>query len=385
MVATTENSGYVTSLSENLAKTTSAHITPLSPEKYIQTERIEYSLEELIEKTEEQLAEIGITNQDILDTIGSGETFISRPEKRLVETETAMEWAANYWKALNQNFENRLKKSTDKSKVMYADVRMRALGVTRFLDSLSDYTNGETYAEVRDLLTTACDIYILAEATDQNLNIKPADMSRAISRSVNLGLRNPQGLDQAISMVTNSGIENVGLYDAAEGYIDGIKAEFMAAKIMGEYEYGDIGYTITFKKPLPHRDSKEGTDFCLTISDDNKNSAELAIFDVKKAAYVSREGCCRLVPENGGLVVYEGNDQVPSRREQFVIPESFEASVLRLNEVGIVIRLPKKLIETSSIMEIDEMDNGSNTDYNTAKSQIFNEVWYVFERMNHEN
>jgi hypothetical protein len=52
-----------------------------------------------------------------------------------------------------------------------------------------------------------------------------------------------------------------------------------------------------------------------------------------------------------------------------------------LNEVGIVIRLPKKLIETSTIMEIDEMDKGSNTDYNTARSQIFNELWYVFERM----
>jgi hypothetical protein len=383
MVSNSENPSSVTSIAENLAKSVPSHLTPLSPEKYIKIEKKEFDLEQLIEMAQEELEVVGITEKEILETIESGKAFITKTEKRLVETEEAVEWATNYWNALNQSFENRLRKGNVRDKVAYADVRLRALGVTQFLDTLSDYTDAETYSQVRDVLTTACDIYIIAEVNTFGLNMDAFDMAKGMGRAVTLGLQDPESIDKAISLVENSNYANLGMENAVRGNIEGIKAECLAGMILTQYEFPDIGYEVTIKKGPALRDAIEGADFILTISE-GRHEMELAVFDIKKATTALGEGSCRLVVDSGKVIVYEGDHILPSKRDIYEIEETFEFGLLNHNNIGIVTRLPRNLVEKYTVTELSEMDKVSNSDYNDAKSHIFRELGYVLERIGNQ-
>ncbi len=362
-----------------LAEAGKVHFTPIPPEKHIKPPEITYSVDELERLTTEELAEMGISVEEVLEKIMQEEAVLSKPEKNS-GYEVVMEWVNGYWDAMNKSFEKRLGKSKNTSDVLYADVRLRSAGVKRFLDILPRYTDIETYNQAYAVLVTACEICVLAEVDAGNLNLENYLKAGALSRAVDLGLADPESLDTALELVSSVYTEKPGLSDYFESVVEGIKAEIVVGQMVSNYAFPDVGYDMEFKKPATYRDVTEGADFVLKILD-GKNSQELAIFDVKKAKKPGCEGVCRVVVDGNSPKIYERDFEKPSDAELFEIEDNFLRAVVRNKEMGVVIRLPGNLVKGYSIAQLREMDNGGNLDYNEAKSLVYRELGYVLERV----
>ncbi|NMB70066.1 hypothetical protein GYA27_02590 [candidate division WWE3 bacterium] len=362
-----------------LAESGKARFTPISPERYIKPPEVTYNINDLERLTTEELEKIGISVDEVLEKLVLEETTLSKPEKNS-GYETAMEWVNGYWDAMNKSLEKRLVGSNSKSEVYYADVRLRALGVKRFLSVMQEFTDEGTFNQVNDILVTACDICVLAEANAGKLNMDNIIKSGAIGRAVNLGLSDPKALDMAMKLVSAAHTERLGLFDHVESLVDGIKAEIVAGRIVSGYDFPDVGYDMVFQKPPAFRDVNEGADFVLTIHD-GKFSKELALFDVKKAEISNGQGSCRVVTEGNLPKIYEGDYERPSNLDLYDIEANFLYAVAKNNEMGIVIRLPRDLVTNYSVEQLSEMDNKDNPDYNEAKSHIYRELGYILERV----
>lgn len=368
-----------TSLTDSVAKLAlkGNGFTPPSPDRYVVPEEIPYSVAELEKMTEGDLEELGLGVLDVLEASEKGleSIYILEKENSL---ETVMRWASGYWANLNSALETKLARTPNEEAVYLADIKIRALGVKKFLDKISEYTDEETYETAAAILTTASDLFIRAEVDAGNLSVEKRMVAGAISRAVDTAFENPAFVDVAAELAFLN-TKDARLREYLTGALAGVKSEYLSAQIIHAYEYPDIGYEITLSRPHIDRDILEGTDFILQIRE-GRNVKELCLFDIRTSLSSSGYGTCRIEPPGGRANTYEGDYPAPHLYDYYVIEDSFDSGVQKRNTTGIVVRLPRTLL-THTFEDLSKMDSGGTPAYNEAKSGVLRAISIITERI----
>jgi hypothetical protein len=361
--------------------------TPVAPERFIKGERNKYPLEELLDKSMEELGSLGISEEEVISLLVTNtplNTRIRAQEKEDASLDEVLTWATSYWNEINTRLTRRMDRYSvgqNKEGAVLADARIRALGVVTFISSLENYTSRESLEDTARILSMASDLFIMSEFSEFSSKVDTNLFSHSLNSLVNTGLARPDLFDKAVELASSNIPENITIKHDLESRILGIKTELLVAKIISEFEVSDENVELVISKPYAIRDVQEAADFVITSeTQPNGGEREMCIVEVRKSGASEPVGACRACVSNGELTYYQGDNKLGHLKELYDIEPNFIRNLIDNKIDGLVVRLSGKLPASYTAQQIAEIDKSADHDYNDAKAQIHSELRQILER-----
>lgn len=377
MLTNTLEIAPVTSLTDKFAKNAEEkNFQAPSPDKFFVSEITSYSLEELIEKNSTDLEELGLSEDKLIEMLESDVLSMEIKEK-ISDIEKGIDIATDYWDLLNKNLEKRLAKSNETNAILYADARIRSLGVHKLLEAMKDNSTEDVYDRVRKVLITANDLFVLAEADYVGFSLNDSAKCACQGEATTMAIAESDVFEESLKLLHNSS-SDVFISSAIESCIIGVKAEYITAKMISETE---VSGAFFFVKSNPAVDQYEGIDFAI-YSMSNGKSVDKLLFDVECADSAFSEGSCILIPSGKNILARVGPDTGDYLITKFDITPNFLNSITRKKVPGISIRLPRSLANSEVLTDFYKMDENQQLDYNDAKDLLHSQIREILEGSN---